>query len=235
MNKKIVIIDWSEEDRIGEHRDKEGKGLSGFYKSKHKDLFEVKVFDRGFLMAIYKFPKIEIPFKSDMHQWRNLGFNNGWTFTENQSKGANLIKAVEFGLRPVGFVTLSKYDKTDYFELARQSGLEYRETQSENEKVVGIAVSGTFGEHFDLEAFIKSYELLEEARYGEVRGYFMNQYVKSKIRALSNQKLSDYLAGYDFTNPKSDYDLIFSGLLFGHPIEATFARLVGSMVYNNKS
>jgi len=63
----------------------------------------------------------------------------------------------------------------------------------------------------------------------------MNQYVKSKIRALSNQKLSDYLVGYDFTDPKSDYDLIFSGLLLGHPIKSTFASLVGSMVYNNKS
>ncbi|CAM3467390.1 MULTISPECIES: hypothetical protein [Paenibacillus] len=237
MNQFLAIDGWSSSNPnlTGKVMDKPGVGRSAFVTRKQENSIVVRVFNNGFIVATYKFPKVDLPFKSKMHRWLNMGFCGEWHYKEGQNRGDYFIRAVLAGLKPIGFVTVANHDKNDYHELARQSDLVSKETQIADQKTVGFALSGTISQHLDLEALIKSYELLEEARYGEVRGYFMNQYVKSKIRALSNQKLSDYLAGYDFTNPKSDYDLIFSGLLFGHPIESTFASLVGSMVYNNKS
>ncbi|BFH67361.1 hypothetical protein J27TS7_16160 [Paenibacillus dendritiformis] len=235
MEKKLVKLEGyssAAKSGIGEYRDNKGRGLTGFYRNENENSFEVMELNRGHRVVSYKFPKIEIPFKSKMHSWRNLAFSCDWYYKDEQVRIDKLKEAVEDRQKPFGYVALTD-DAMFWFE---GMALEYAMTQQIRYGVsFGFVGNHTFGQHFDLEAFIRSYELLEEAHYGERKGFIMNEFVQSKIRALSEQKILDCLQGYLSGKTNSDYDLILLGLLFGHPIESTFASLVGSMVYNNKS
>jgi len=55
-----------------------------------------------------------------------------------------------------------------------------------------------------------------------------NQFQR-RVLSLSDQKLSDYLAGFDYANPEDNYELILTGLILGFPIESTFACIIGSV------
>lgn len=237
MKKELLVAEGrgsSETNLLARFGVKIPGGDFGYFIRLHDKLVVARIYNNGLLVARYNYPKMGIPFKSKMHQWYNVGFNCRSSLMENKRTGDNL-RAVIDGRKPMGFITVTDQDKADFLELIQQTDLEYRETKVENGAVIGFAVSGTFGKHFNLEALIRSYERLEAAHYGVLKGYIMNEYVKRRVHALCNQKLSDYLVGYDFADPKSDYDLILTGLLFGHPVQSTFAFLVGSMDYNNLS
>lgn len=235
MEKKLVkLVGYSSTAKsgIGEYRDNKGRGLTGFYRNENENSFEVMELNKGHRVVSYKFPKVDIPFKSKMHSWSNLAFNCDWHYTKVKTKINKFEEVWLYGYKPIGFMAISN-DATVYFD---EMALEYTMTYKIGlERLLGMADDGIFEQCFDLEAFIKSYELLEEAHYGEQKGFIMNKTVKSKIRALSRREVTDCFEECLYGKTNSQYTLILAGLLFGHPIESTFARLVGTMVYNEMS
>jgi len=167
MNQFLAIDGWSSlnSNLTGKFMDKPGIGRSAFVTRKQGNSIVVRVFSNGFIVATYKFPKVDLPFKSKMHRWLNMGFCGEWHYKKEQNRGDYFIRAVLAGLKPIGFVTVANHDTNAYLELARQTDLVSKETKIADQKTVGFALSGAISQHFDLESLIKSYEPLEEARY----------------------------------------------------------------------
>lgn len=236
MEKKLVkLVGYSSTAKsgIGEYRDNKGRGLTGFYRVEHQEYFVVMELIKGHEVGCYIFPKIEIPFKSRKHNWTNLALSRDWHYTNAKVKIQKIDEAVDHGHKPLRFMTKS-IDASVYFDEAA-----LKDIKTHRDKIEGLSVwgySGTFDQDIDLEALIKSYELLDEAYFEEEKDFVMTRSIRSKIRSLNGQEFTNCLVEYFSSGTTtSDYNLILLGLLFGHPIESTFASLVGSMVYNNKS
>lgn len=59
----------------GKYRNEDGQGLCGFYRRDYKKTTDMVVLSNGNVIIRYKYPKVDIPFKSPMMRWHNLAFN----------------------------------------------------------------------------------------------------------------------------------------------------------------
>jgi hypothetical protein len=77
---------------------------------------------------------------------------------------------------------------------------------------------GQIGELFNIDNVIASYRLL-----GSTSWYgcdFIGD-DGDKLHEVAKKQLSDYLTGWDYANPITNFDCILVGLLLGFPIEST--------------
>lgn len=209
----------------GRHRNEQGLGLSGFYRRDYRKSSEMLILQNGWLMIKYKYPRIEIPFKSPMHNWRNILYCGGFSLNDENGEPLwtreKLFKAIASRKKPVGFIVIEKKDEAFYLENARLNGLIYKKQKPDmmGKMEIGFANSGTFNDHFSLTDLIDSYLIMADASSLEL---FIEL---KKILSLKNKKLSFFLDGYDYANPKTEYELILTGLILGYPIESTFSIL----------
>lgn len=70
MNQFLAIDGWSSSNPnlTGKFMDKPGVGRSAFVTRIQGNSIVVRVFSNGFIVATYKFPKGDLPFKSKMHR-----------------------------------------------------------------------------------------------------------------------------------------------------------------------
>jgi len=144
----------------------------------------------------------------------------------------NIIQAVINGVKPIGFA-ISDREKTkdEFIKLITDAGLPHIVAPSESFRPdlperydINLCQHGKVGELFDLDDVIESYQLLLEL--DPDADYYHN--LKKQILKLRNRQLSDYLTDWDYANPKTDIDLILTGLLLGYPLESTSALIMGT-------
>lgn len=210
------------QEYIGRIRNEKGLALSGFRKKIGKKHITMQVVNCGHILANYRYPRVNIPFQSEMVRWKNLLFCGGYAVNGENNEhiwnNDNLLQAVIEGKKPIGFLSSNE----EYINSIKRKGLPFKinEDPIGNENL-GVSQIGTFSNHFDLEALIKSYQILSK-----IDGYtILDKWEEQKIYHLANQSFSDYLFSYDYLNPKSVYEFVLTGLILGFPIESTYAIL----------
>lgn len=210
----------------GKYRNEEG--LSGLYQREYKNTKEMIVLYNGHLLRKYKYPKIEIPFRSSMVRWQNLYFCGGFGMQYEDGSRADtnelLIQSVINKEKPIGFVFVNNKDKEMLINKIEKSALTYIVNNScqEGYYEIGVANHGTIKDNFDINALIESYKL-----YGEKINFkFITEEIEFSLRSLSEKKLSDFLQDYDYANPSSIIDLIVTGLILGYAVESTMAIIM---------
>lgn len=251
MMKELKPIDgWtsSQQKYKGRYRDENGDGLCGTWLREYKNTYEAVILSNGNSAGQYKYPKIlKIPFKSKMVRWQNLYLCGGYNLIDRDGvsrmdENKSIIDAVCDGLKPVGFVITWNEEKLEtYKRQVEKAGLPYDVTyEPEEEKEnddgwkytlggfyrMGVANHGTIGEVFDLANYAKTY--LEFTR---TIGYYSLEEGLEFVISKSHMKLSDLIInngqgyGYFYAQPKTDGQLMFTGLTLGYPLESTFDRL----------
>lgn len=228
--KDLIQVDgWTipKKKYYGRYCDDSGNTLNGLYRRDYKENSVMLAINNGNLVRRYKYPKIEIPFKSKMVRWENLHFCGGLGIPkpDGTNAGANdeLLQAVIDGLKPVGFIITDKPEI--YINKAMKSQCKYTINNVawlQNYKEVAIANGGKLKDNFDLNSLIESYRSMSR----EVGWNLLTKEDESRLLSKGNCDLSDFLVDWDYANPKSNYDLALTGLLLGFPIESTVAIMI---------
>lgn len=222
----------------GKYVDDDGNGLCGFYRRDKKSSgeSEMLVLNNGKIARKYIYPKMDIPFSHPAINWRNLVFCGGYNVINEQSQAFDkddLFNAVLTGKKPIGFIVDTKEKVELYAKMADEKGLKYRikpnatKDYFQNEyDEVGIANQGTLAENFDIEALIISYRVMSEKFSSGFK--LLDEDDENKLRVLAKKSLSDFLSDYDYANPKSNLDVVVTGLILGFAIESTFSFTLGN-------
>ena len=230
MTLQVVDMDvWinRKQVHVGGVKNKHGLALSGIRKKVYKHTVDVQFLNRGHVLATYKFPNVEIPFVSSMNHWENLWFCDCFSCqNENNERIYSddaLLEAVLKKKKPIGYVGL----KDGFLEKVKDvpHHIEHFEHGNWNRTELGVANHGTFGELFDLDALVKSYQLMEQKTNISI----LTDTMIDRIYRLRNEQVSEYLHAYDCANPRSDYEFMLTGLTLGFPLESTFALLTGNI------
>jgi len=206
--------------QAGKYKSREGYGLSGFYiEDLGKDL-DILVLSNGHFCTHYKYPKVKIPFTSPMHRWDNLLFNK--SYTAKLPNGASfdspdrMLTYVANRRKPLGFVYLSN-SKTarHYIYEASKENIVHKKLNEYHG--FGLANKGQIEDLFDIDAVIKSYELLSEAA-----GYSCSIINPVRLKRLAHGSLEDFLNYNHLKDKKTKEEIVLNGLILGYPIESTF-------------
>jgi hypothetical protein len=91
-----------------------------------------------------------------------------------------------------------------------------------------VALPGGFSDHFDLAAFEVEWQRHVEATPAE--WLFSRGVLHALVETMAHQRLTDHF-GDDFNQPRSQEELIVSGLLLGYPLETTAAVVIDPAHY----
>jgi len=197
----------------GIHRAETGYGLSGLYMRIQKHNVTMCFLNNGHNLRSYKYPRVEVPFKSSMHSWRNLFFCGGYTISDIDEKNLGthelLLETVLANKKPIGFIVCYK-DEVDKFinrikevnnniQDKNKQFIYHINTMPAWNKYVGpntfvltervelaVACPGKVKEYFDLDKLIKSYELFHN-KYKQFRK------IKNDERLLDEEDVHDIL------------------------------------------
>lgn len=229
-DKNLTAVDgWTipKKKYYGRYCDDNGNSLNGLYRRDYKKNSVMLAINNGNVVRRYKYPKIQIPFKSEMVRWENLHFCGGLGIpkADGTNAGADdkLFQAVIHGLKPVGFIITDKPEI--YINEAMKSQCKYTINNVDwlqDYKEVAIANDGKLKDNFDLNSLIESYKLMSI----EVGWNLLTKEDESQLLSKGNCYLRDFLVDWDYANPKSNYDLVLTGLLLGFPIESTVAIMI---------
>ena len=190
-----------------------GAKLNGTYHIIQKNgMVKTSYYRDGEQLSFYKYPNINMPFKSPLIRWENL------QITTSKQSIADVIN----GFRPYSsdcHCTLEEGLK--YVQLAKDAGLPYSLANSQtvlNGKVdpnifkFSISQNGTIGELFNIDTVLVSYVLL----FGERADYSFYSHLNEELLSVNSQKLSDF-----FIWPRN-MPMEIAGLIQGTPLEATY-------------
>lgn len=218
--KQVNGCSWAmnKQNYLGKYRDEEGNGLTGYWERDNKKTTHILHLYNGNIVTKYRFPKIEIPFKSDMHNWKNMFFATGGSDEE-------LVERVANKQKPVGFIIVK--DKDLYIDKIKKLNIDYIDLENSkkyNYSEIGmICCNEKLEDLFDINSLIVSYNKLGEA-YNK-RKILEDMDDIMYLKEVCKRRLSDFLK-YDYANPHSDLELIIVGLILGYPIESTFSCIV---------
>jgi hypothetical protein len=208
------------------YREPVGTVMHGVYLREYQKTVHKLFINNGYLMQIYRYPKIEAMFRSPMVNDHNLHLCGGWSFPGVVD--TECITRVIEGLKPTGyFVTSEKKLFEHWLEACRHSGLPHISSvrdQAFAKYEIGISVAGKFQEVFDLPRLQHDYlEYINITYRGSDHGLCSD--VKSLISTISDKNISAYLA-QDYSNRATDCATILVGLRLGYPIETTVAVIL---------
>jgi len=230
-NNEKEFNDDSEDEENWEYlayRDSAGHRIGGTFVETVKNMTRMYIIHQGWPHISYIYPNVDIPFKSPMVRWRNLfycgGFGVHGSEDEDLSSDINLVKDIVNGLKPMGFAFIRPEQLEECKRLLEKSKLKYfitHDSLPNGYKYYNIAMCQdiTFGEAFDVEAFLKSYKNMQTSigySFELDEGYF---------RFLKNYRLSHWLKDWNYAHPRDTTELMLTGLLLGYPIESTFDRI----------
>lgn len=234
MRNLIAVEGWAttKESYKGKYQNDQGLGLSGFYRRDYKENHEMVVMSNGLSMCRYKYPRgINIPFQSPMVRWMNLTFCGGYgVLLENGEYAGSdnrLLEAVANGLKPIGFISVDKYNLEEMLEKVKQSGLHYEVSKIwTGDYEIGLANQGKVKDYFDLTKLISSYRL-----YSDRLGYdLLTSKEEESLLETNEIELAYFIKDFDYaSSKKKDWEHVLTGLLLGFPIESTVALLIGQI------
>lgn len=219
--------DSDEEDCSIVYRDSNDYRLGGLFTISKNNIRVMYIINRGYVMIKYVFPNDKLPFNSSMVRWWNLFYCGGFRIIgpkdEIYSSCDYLADDMIAKLKPIGFIMCKKKNlKKTLKKLTVQHLLtNVSKVNTLFGYEIAVCQNTTFGEAFDVKAFIKSYEIMQLRADCKVFTKSDKKYFKS----LKNIPLSHWLADWDYANPKTNRELMLTGLLLGYPIESTFDRM----------
>jgi hypothetical protein len=211
----------------GKYRDEHEFGYCGFYRRDFKNHSRMYVFNRGNILNYYNYPKVNMPFSSEMVRWENLYYCGGYGIEKEDGTQVytedSLFQTVIDGLKPMAFVIVREDDRDRFIYRAEENGLMYTINPHFYKDHCEVAVThkGRIKDYFDLTDFIESYRIMSRSIGYEILSYEEEKFLLEK----SDLNLSDFLSGFDYVNPITNADFALTGLLLGYPIESTVAIL----------
>lgn len=215
----------------GKNIDDNGKVLNGFYSVENSKTKTVILFHNGYKNITYKFPNIEIPFKSNMNRWENLFYvqNSGkrYLIKEDKYMEYGIVDDVLNEVKPVAFYInedniiddlINKIPDDSCFSC----NAERRNWQGRPE--LELINSKLISSMFNLNDLIVSYRLFSEKVKFDVLSNDEEQYILS----LHDKRIIDVL-NWDVANPFGNLQYVLNGLFLGYPIESTIAVLTGKV------
>lgn len=211
----------------GPLRDEQGNALNGFKVQETKKTRKVSIVCNGRYMRHYKFPKgLTVP-KHPMNRWLNTPMCGISLYDEDgnlMSFHDGVVNALLEGKKPVGDIMFWNSQKEEchiFLEQAKALGLEIFKYQDElrpNEYCsLMVGVNKILKELFDLDAIAQFYA--EGTRFE--KEYFYKNLVK-----VENLTPVQTLLIYDWANPRSNVDLMLTGLCLGYSFESTLSCML---------
>ncbi len=195
----------------------------GIYHEQYKKTVHKKVYIDDQLMRRYIYPRIETHFQSPMVNDYNLHLVGGWSFPGVKTEEC-LTRVLE-GKKPAGF--FGSFNKEQF-----EQGVALLDKVPDGFAVspvdhsgpaphIGVSITKTFEEAFNLESLCVDYTAYAAATNndGELED------ILELFNVLKHQRVSDFLAGFDYANPDTLEKLIITGLILGYPIETTVSIL----------
>lgn len=236
MKTLIAVDGWvsNSTENQGKYRDKQGFGLSGFYRRDYKETSEMVVMSNGYSILRYKYPKVvDLPFHSPLLRWHNLFHCGGYSVEFPDGEGTNtndrLLEAVCNELKPTGFWPLTSEELEETLRKVKQTDLVWKVSDNSHPRFqyeIGVANKGRVKDHFDLNKLIESYQLFSNKLDCDL----LSKKDEEIILSFGDFELAWLLEGYDYGNPsKTNHDHVFTGLILGYPVESTVALLTGQI------
>lgn len=220
-------------ERVGRYVNEKGFGMSGFYRRDYKKHCNMLVLENGHRLIKYKYPRVSIPFSSQMSRWQNLYFCGGYSLTKENGSETDcdelLFDAVASRLKPIGFIITDNDSVNKMAAEATSKGLMYSINPHfwQGHSELAIANRGRIKDHFDIDRLIQSYRIMENSLRIEILSISDEEH----LRDVSEKQLSDFLRDYDYVNPRNDFECILTGLLLGFPIESTVAFITEDITF----
>ncbi len=215
---KKISNDPKSSKKIGRYKDKEGYSLHGVFQRDYQKTQDILYINNGYLMAKYKYPKIDSTFESPMLNLSNLHLCGGWRWP-NVNGNEEIINRVIQGLKPMGDIVDKSHNIEKFKQIADKEGLTYLVYPHSWEEHKGIMFcrDGKFNKIFDIGALFSDYCKYHSIIFKRTEGEYLNFRTR-----ISNSKLSDYL-GFDVGWPNSNSDFMIIGLILGYPVWSTVA------------
>ncbi|MBQ8997136.1 MAG: hypothetical protein IJ086_15850 [Clostridium sp.] len=177
------------------------------------------------VITSYEFDKVKLRYKSKYLNWQNLDCCGGWMYSKEE-----LINQLKNDKKPFGNVVLNLYKNIDAHllplieECSKIAGLRVVEIEhwNENCREFIIMKEGSLNKYIDLDEVIKDYYALGLGELSPEAYYDLKEFL---YRDMIEYITKDNILEYDFANPNSTLELIFTGLLLGYPIESTADRI----------
>ena len=179
----------------------------------------------GEVITSYEFKNINLSYKSKYLNWQNLDCCGGWMYSKEE-----LINQLIDDKKPFGNVVLNLYNDIDAHLLpliekcSKTEGLRVVEVEhwSDTSREFIIMKEGSLDKYIDLDKVLEDYYALGLADLGVEAYYDLKDFL---CVDMSTYITKDNIFEYDFVNPDSTLELIFTGLLLGYPIESTADRI----------
>ena len=179
----------------------------------------------GEVITSYEFKNINLSYKSKYLNWQNLDCCGGWMYSKEE-----LINQLIDDKKPFGNVVLNLYNDIDTHllplieECSKTEGLRVVEVEhwSNTSREFIIMKEGSLDKYIDLDKVLEYYYALGLADLGVEAYYDLKDFL---CVDMSTYITKENIFEYDFANPDSTLELIFTGLLLGYPIESTADRI----------
>lgn len=186
----------------------------------HKDWNTKQIWNRGYLMATYRYQPKKIYFKSKMVNDANQDLCGGWLMhgqiKEGETVNDIIVRHLMAGKKPMGIL---HYDDKGWAEIDAQElmdGQGYPRSlaadvvKKKNGWNVVAAQHGTLADLFDLDALARDYV---------ENGIFTAEEMDAQIKRYGVHDLIDFSEGWD----TEDVPAWLTGLLLGYPVENTIS------------
>ncbi len=213
---KKISNDPRSSKRIGRYKGKDGYSLHGIFQRNYRKIQDILFINNGYLLAKYKYPKIESTFESPMLNLFNLHLCGGW-FWPNMNKTEEILNRVVIGLKPMGDIVDKNHNIKTISQIAEKEGLVYNITPHswESHENIRFCRDIRFDELFNLKALFSDYCRYFLTIFKKTDG----EYQKFLARIM-NHRLSDFL-DFGISTPRIDSDVIITGLILGYPVWST--------------
>jgi len=194
----------------------------------------VSIYSVGKWLVTYRFPNIAVnnQFCGYDDAWFNLLLCEGYSII-GKFGADDFLERVRDAKKPVVSFYVP-YNQIGRIELLiKKYDLVYDTVNLPEHEYMGFYVArpGTVAEVFDQSAVLDNYHDLLQSHMSSYRNSikpYSNtlKFIKRWLSSHKDTSLISALRSYDCTNPDANH-LPITGLLFGYPVQSTFALLVG--------
>ena len=209
----------------GPYQDLSSSALNGIYQRDFGKYRERLFIGNGNCLKTYRYPIIQISFKSPLLNDYNLNFCGGWFMPrsdESETLNWEFFYRVIDGKKPIAFIGGDTTTQIQMEKIAKEQGFATSLLFDDKSQrwEFGVGRVERFTTVFDLESLRSDY-----MKYADYLGVMDEEYLTfyDKIQPL---KISDYLQGFDYANEdKNESDNIITGLILGYPVYSTVSTM----------
>lgn len=191
---------------------------------KNRSVVTVRGLDNIFITE-YRFDNIELTYNTKYMNWQNLDCCGGWSHSKE-----DLVEQFKNDKKLFADITIKTSNKeydavmSKIKECTQMKDLILCANSDMNEDIQDIALvkSGCVADYIDIDKILEQYDRF---------GISLDEYDIDEIMDLAHHPMAEYANRamnkfqYDFVNPETIGELVFTGMLLGYPLESTVDRV----------